>query len=44
MLVLGHEELMETVLSPRAFTAAGWIFEMKVDGFRALARSPDGQA
>jgi bifunctional non-homologous end joining protein LigD len=42
-LVLGHEDLMEPVLYPRAFTAPGWIFEMKVDGFRALARSRGGK-
>src|SRR5262249_27752266 len=36
--VIDHEDLMEPVLHPRPFTAPGWIFELKVDGFRALAR------
>ena len=42
-LVLGHEDLMEPVLYPRVFTGPGWIFEMQVDGYRALARSVGGQ-
>jgi hypothetical protein len=42
-LGLGHEDLMEPVRYPRAFTAPGCTFEMKVDGFRAFARSRGGQ-
>ena len=29
---------MQPTLHARPFTAAGWRFEMKLDGFRALAR------
>jgi ATP-dependent DNA ligase len=31
-------DLMHAVRYPRPFTADGWVFESKLDGFRALAR------
>ena len=37
-LALGHLDLMHLTLDPKPFTAPGWLFELKVDGFRALAR------
>jgi len=42
-LIIGHEDLMEPVLYRSPFTAPGWIFELKVDGFRALARRRGAQ-
>ena len=37
--VIGADSLMHPTLYPAPFTAAGWVFENKFDGFRALARS-----
>ena len=34
---IDHADLMQTTLHARPFTAAGWLFKMKLDGFRALA-------
>jgi ATP-dependent DNA ligase len=36
--MVGHLDLMHPTLHAAPFTAAGWVFEMKLDGFRALAR------
>ena len=33
-----HQHLMHATLQRVPFTAAGWIFEHKLDGFRVLAR------
>src|SRR5207253_5612792 len=35
--MLGHQDLMHPTLHAAPFTTAGWLFEMKLDGFRALA-------
>jgi len=35
---IGHDDLMHATLLQRPFTQPGWSFEMKLDGFRALAR------
>ena len=35
--IIGHLDLMHPTLHAAPFTAAGWLFEMKLDGFRALA-------
>lgn len=35
---IGHDDLMHATLIARPFTRPGWSFEMKLDGFRALAR------
>src|SRR5436190_6308476 len=35
--MIGHQDLMHPTLHAAPFTAAGWLFEMKLDGFRALA-------
>jgi len=35
---IDHEDLMHATLLQRPFTRPGWSFEMKLDGFRALAR------
>jgi hypothetical protein len=40
---IGADSLMHPVLHPRPFTAPGWIFENKFDGFRALARKSAGK-
>ena len=41
---IGTAHLMHAVRYPRPFTADGWIFENKLDGFRALARRWHGRA
>ena len=41
-LEVGHFDLMHPMAHARPFTAAGWMFEMKLDGFRALARRWNG--
>jgi len=38
---IGHEDLMHATLVRRPFNRAGWVFENKLDGFRALARRED---
>ena len=35
--MIGHQDLMHPTLHAAPFTTAGWLFEMKLDGFRALA-------
>jgi len=37
-----HADLMEPVAYRRPFTAKGWLFEMKFDGLRVLARRRNG--
>src|SRR6478609_2787864 len=39
----GDVELMLAELGDRPFTRAGWLFEIKYDGFRLLAAREDGQ-
>jgi hypothetical protein len=41
---VSHLDLMHPSQHTMPFTAAGWLFEMKLDGFRALARKQAGQA
>ena len=36
--VIGSADLMHAVRCRRPFTADGWVFENKLDGFRALVR------
>ena len=38
---IGAEDLMHATAHRRPFTAAGWAFEMKLDGLRVLARRVD---
>ena len=40
---LTHLDLMHPTLYAKPFSAPGWLFELKVDGFRALARKQEGQ-
>ena len=40
---IGSEDLMHATVHRRPFTAAGWAFETKLDGLRALARRADGR-
>src|SRR3954469_16922636 len=35
---ISHTDLMHPTLVRAPFTASGWVFETKLDGFRALAR------
>ena len=35
---IDYDDLMHATLVQRPFTRSGWSFEMKLDGFRALAR------
>ena len=35
---IDHDDLMHATLLQRPFTRPGWSFEMKLDGFRSLAR------
>jgi len=35
---IGADDLMHATLVRRAFNRAGWVFDNKLDGFRALAR------
>ena len=40
---IDYDDLMHAMLMPRPFAARGWSFEMKMDGFRALARRDGGR-
>lgn len=42
--VIGADSLMYPTLYPAPFTAAGWVFENKFDGFRALVRKSGDKA
>jgi ATP-dependent DNA ligase len=37
MQSITHRDLAKLKLTPRPFSRAGWIFELKYDGFRVLA-------
>ena len=42
--MIGAADLMHATRWPYAFTADGWLFENKLDGFRALVRKQDSTA
>ena len=42
--LIGADSLMHPTLHPAPFTAAGWAFENKFDGFRALVRKSGDKA
>src|SRR4051812_34849393 len=41
MVPISHLDLAVAVTAPRAFNRVGWVWELKYDGFRALATNLD---